>query len=83
MKSRSVKVAVLSAFVLTSPLLVFAAGQPKVRPLGRSEVQQPDGVTRAVQQGKGAGMTRNRVAIPANSNRLQTAPNPDDTAFRK
>jgi hypothetical protein len=80
MKSRFMKVAVLAAFVITSPLLVFAAGQPKVRPFGRNEDRQLDGVTRAVRQGKGSGMSRNRAAVP---DQLQTAPNPGDTAFRK
>jgi hypothetical protein len=43
MKSQSSGVAVLSAFVLTSPLLTF----------GKSDVQDLAGATRAVEQGKG------------------------------
>jgi hypothetical protein len=84
MKSRFSKVAVLSAFILTSPLLIFAAGQPKLlRVTSRSEMQNRAGATRAVPQGKGSGMTRNHAAIPAVTGRSQTAPNLDDSALRK
>jgi hypothetical protein len=83
MRSRFIRVAVLSAFALTSPLLIFAAGQPKVRMISQNELPRPDGATRAVQQGKGSGMSRNDVAIPASADRLQTAPNRADSAFRK
>lgn len=92
MRSRSIKVALASAFMLTSPLLTFAGGQPaKVRMLSKSEMQDRTGITQAVQQGKGTGMTRNQV-IRANAYRSQTAeesparrdgPNWGDTAFRK
>jgi hypothetical protein len=83
MKSRCTKVAVLSAFVLTSPLLIFAAGQPKLPVTSRSEMQNRAGATRAVQQGKGSGMTRNHATIPAVTGRSQAAPNLDDSALRK
>jgi hypothetical protein len=83
MKSRFTKVAVLSAFVLTSPLLIFAAGQPKLHETSRSEMQKWAESTRAVQQGKGSGMTRNHAAVPAVTSRSQTALNPSDSALRK
>jgi len=83
MKPRCIKVAVLSAFVLTSPLLIFAAGQPKLRLTSQSEMQNLAGATRAVQQGKGSGMTRNHAAIPAGASRSQAATNRSDSALRK
>jgi len=84
MKSRFTKVAVLSAFILTSPLLIFAAGQPKLlRVTSPSETQNSAGSTRAVQQGKGSVMTRNHAPIPAVTSRSQTAPNRVDSALRK
>jgi hypothetical protein len=46
MKSRSFRVAVLSAFVLTYPLLSFAAGQPKLHMPGKSQVRIVPGHTR-------------------------------------
>jgi len=93
MKSRLNTAAVLTALVLTSPLLSFAGDQSaRVRPAGSSEIGND--VTRAVQQGKGAGMTRNQ-GVRANAYRSQTAAdsasvrsgaartNPSDPAFRK
>jgi hypothetical protein len=59
MKSRSIRVAVLSALVLTSPAFIFAAGQPKLHALSKAEMQDLSGATPAVNQGKGAGMSRN------------------------
>ena len=94
MKSRFNRVAVLTALVLTSPLLSLAAGQPKVRPVTKSETQDRADVTRAVQFGKGTGMTRNQ-GVQANAYRSQTAAdsatvkssavraNWSDPAFRK
>jgi hypothetical protein len=83
MKSQCIKAAVLSAFVLTSPLLIFAAGQPKLRETSQSDTQNLAGSIRAVQQGKGSGMTRNHAAIPAGARSLQAAPNRTDSALRK
>ena len=97
MKSRSIRVALLSAFVLTSPVLTFAGGQPaKVRMFSAPETQNPADVSRTLQQGKSRGITRNQE-VRANAWRLQTAedgpalraesdathPNWSDTAFRK
>jgi len=86
MKSRSIRIAVLSACIVTSPLLSFAAGQPKLHMLSKSQVQDLSGATRAVQQGKGAGMSRSQVALPSNANRGLSAaasPNRSDSAYRK
>jgi hypothetical protein len=94
MKSRFSRVAVLTALVLTSPLLSLAAGQPKVHTVSKSDTQDRADVTRAVQFGKGTGMTRNQ-GVQANAYRSQTAadnakvqPAPartnwNDPAFRK
>ena len=46
MKSRSFRVAVLSAFVLTYPLLSLAAGQPKLHMPGKNQAQNVPGHTR-------------------------------------
>jgi hypothetical protein len=97
MKWPSIKLALLPALVLTSALLAFAAGQPKLHMLSKAEMQDLTGATRAVQQGKGGGMSRNQVALRGNAYRSQTAdesrtlkdgsvganPNGHDAAFRK
>jgi len=90
-------VALLLAFVLTSPVLTFAGGQPaKVRMTSARDMQNPADISQAVQQGKGTGISRNQ-GVRANAWRLQTAedspalraesgathPNLSDTAFRK
>jgi hypothetical protein len=72
MKSRSMRVALLSAFVLTSPLLTFAGGQPAKVRMPSKETQNPAGVTQAVPQGKGTGISRNQ-GVRANAWRLETA----------
>lgn len=97
MKLRSIRTAVLSTLVLASPSLTVAASQSTgMHVPSQSEMQNRDGVTRAVQQGKGGGMTRNQ-GVRANAYRSQTAgENPtvrdasggvgskrSDTAFRK
>jgi hypothetical protein len=83
MKSRSIRVAVLSALVLTSPLLMLAAGQPKLHRLSTNQMQDLSGTRHAVRPGKGSGMTRN-VEVPRASNyHLATArdlPTPGDAA---
>lgn len=89
----SIKVATLSALVLTSPLFVFAGQQPsKVRDTRDSQVIA--GAARAVQQGKAGGLSRDQV-VRANANRVETVrdsakvdqnavrPNPGDSALRK
>jgi hypothetical protein len=98
MKLSSIKVALLPALVLTSALLAVAAGQPKVHMLSKDETQDLTGATRAVQQGKGGGMSRNQLVFRGNAYRSQTAAeesrtakdgsigansNWHDTAFRK
>jgi hypothetical protein len=94
--SRSIRVALLSVVGLASPMLSFAGGQPAVvRSSSRSEAQDRTGITRAVQQGKGAGATRAQ-GIQANASRSQTpaesqvvkefrtgSPNWSDPAFHK
>jgi hypothetical protein len=87
MNSKSMRVAVLSAFVLTSPGLIFAASQPRVRMASKSETQSAGDITRAVQQGKGSGLTRNDVALPASDGRVTATGaahvNHADSAFRR
>jgi hypothetical protein len=73
MKSQSVRLALLSAVVLVTPLLTFAGGQPKIWPVSKAEAQDRTGITRSVNQGKGAGMTRSEGVIRANAYREQTA----------
>ena len=74
MKSPSIRLTLLTAVVLTSPVLMFAGGQPaKVRTLTKAEMQDRTGITRAVQQGKGAGMSLSQTVIRANAYREQTA----------
>jgi len=74
MKSQTMKLALVSVFVLASPLLTFAGGQPaKMRRFDKEELQDRTGIAQAVQQGKGSGMTRSDVAIRANAYRSQTA----------
>jgi hypothetical protein len=52
-------------------MLAFAGNQTPIHPT-RTEAQDVQGATPAVQYGKGTGMTRNQTA-PANANRVQTA----------
>jgi hypothetical protein len=73
MKSRFMRVAVLSALAVTSPALIFAAGQPKLHMLSKSEMQDLSGATPAVQQGKGAGLSRNYAETGASEFHLATA----------
>ena len=96
MKSKSVRIALLSALMLTSPMLSFAAGQHLIRVPGKDEAQDRSGITQAVQYGKGTGMTRNE-GVRANAFREQTPaesqvvkdqtkpghPNRSDKALRK
>jgi hypothetical protein len=75
---------------------MFAGGQPaKVRTLSAAEIQDRTGISRAVQQGKGAGISRNEIVLRVNAERAQTAgesaalkpaparPNWSDSAFNK
>jgi hypothetical protein len=73
MKFQSIRTAVLSILVLASPSLTLAADQSTgIQVPNQSEVQNRDGVTRNVNQGKGSGMTRNQ-GVHANAYRSQTA----------
>jgi len=92
---RVIRMSVLSALVLASAPLIFASGQTRIYPVGKSQAQDQSGVTRAVQFGKGTGMTRNEVVLRGNAYREQTAQdsaalkdssaqsNRGDIAFRK
>jgi|HubBroStandDraft_1064217.scaffolds.fasta_scaffold219959_2 hypothetical protein len=79
MKSRFNKVAVLTALVLTSPFIGFAGTQPKVWTLSKSEMKNHADATRAVQKGKGTGMTRQNGTVKSSPART----NWSDPAFRK
>ena len=73
MKSQMIKATLVSAFVLASPILSFAAaGAHLIRVPSKDEVQSKVGVTRAVQPGKGSMVTRNQE-VQANAYREQTA----------
>ena len=72
MKSKSIKVMLLSAFVMASPLLTFA-GDRAVPPSGKGHAQDGIEISGALQQGKGTGMSLSQVVIHANANREQTA----------
>jgi hypothetical protein len=96
MKSKSVRIALLPALMLMSPMIGFAGGQHLIRVPSKDEAQDRSGITPAVQYGKGTGMTRND-GVRANAFREQTPaesqvvkdqtkpghPNWSDTALRK
>jgi hypothetical protein len=91
MKYLPIKIALIAVIALTNPLLTFAGGQPaKMRTLGRNEAQNFAGAARAVQPGKGTGISRDQIVRP-NADRVQTAKdnsiavraNPGDSAFHK
>jgi len=71
-KSTSIKVMLLSAFAMASPLLTLA-GDRAVPPSGRDHAQDRTEIARALQQGKGSGMSLGQVVIRANASRVQTA----------
>ena len=93
MKSRFTRLALLSAVVLTTPLLTFAGGQPaRARMVGTAEMQDRTGLSRGIQQGKGAGLSLSRPVIRADAYRARTPAETQsprtqspqsDTAFRK
>jgi hypothetical protein len=74
MKSpRSLRFAVSAGFVLLSPVLTFAGGQPaKVRTLSKDEMQDRTGIARAAQPGKGSGLSLSQPVIRASAYRSQT-----------
>jgi|HubBroStandDraft_4_1064222.scaffolds.fasta_scaffold778035_2 hypothetical protein len=71
MKSQFVRVGLLSALMLTGPLLSFAGDSHVIRVPSNVEKRDRSGITRAVQQGKGSGTTRNE-GVSANAYREQT-----------
>ena len=84
MKSRSVRLALMLAVVMTSPILTFAGGQPaKVRRSGRNETQNRANITQSVKQGKGTGLSLNHVGTGVNANSGATHSAELSTAFTK
>lgn len=74
MKLQSVKMTLLAAAILASPVLAFAGGQPNhVYTPQKNEAQDRAGVAQNVNQGKGAGVTRNGVVLRGNAYRSETA----------
>lgn len=72
MKSQFVRVALLSALVLTSPLLTFAGGQVAKEHNYTKDTTPDRTIGRALQQGKGGGMSLSNRTIRANAYREQT-----------
>lgn len=98
MKVPLMRVAVLCAVTLAIPALTFAGSKGgTVRMLTKKEMQDISGSTPAVQQGKGAGLTRNEsgprggaylsqiaeAGLSANDDCRACRPNVKDSAFRK
>lgn len=65
--------ALLTTLVLASPALTFAAEGRIMHMPSKAESQDQTGMTRAVQYGKGTGMTRNDRSLQGNAFRSQTA----------
>lgn len=90
---QAIRTAFLTTLLLASPVLSFAAGQGKIY----KSAQDFSDSTKAVQFGKGTGMTRNQPTLSGNRYRSQTAQdngsvrnistqsrvNLNDVAFRK
>lgn len=72
MKSRSTRLILISAYLIASPLVVLAGGQPKVHRVTKQEEQDRTGISRAVQQGKGGGKSVSSQIIRANAYRSET-----------
>jgi|HubBroStandDraft_2_1064218.scaffolds.fasta_scaffold1509652_1 hypothetical protein len=97
MKLRSIRAVVFGACALASPVVNLAAQSAKVGIVVKAEAPDPVDVTKAVQFGKGTGMTRKDETLSGNAYRSQTAddqgkvknnsgerqPNYRDAAFRK
>ena len=96
MKLQSVKMVLLTASILASPVLTFAGGQPNhVYTPQKNEAQDRAGIAQSVNQGKGAGITRSDVVLRGNAYRSETAqdsqalranssgPNWNDSGFHK
>jgi hypothetical protein len=73
MKLQSVKMVLLAAAILASPVLTFAGGQPNhVYTPPKNEAQDSAGISQNVDQGKGAGMTRSDAVLRGNAYRSET-----------
>ena len=94
MNTRSIRMTLLTAVVLTTPVLTFAGGQPAKGLVAYKQVTQDrTGIARAVQQGKGSGNSQSQAVIRANAYRAETVADRQpvrtqpatqaDTAFRK
>jgi len=87
MKSGSIGIALFAATMLASPALTFAGGQPnKMRAVSKAEMQDRTSISRNVNQGKGAGISRKPVVSRANTSASPAAamrPSGVDTAFSK
>ncbi len=69
-----IRTAVLTTLVLATPALSFGGGQPPItRTPTQSELQDRTGIKKAVQSGKGTGMTRSDETLSGNAYRSQTA----------
>lgn len=83
MKSGSIRVALFTAIALASPVLTFAGGQPnRVRTVSKAEMQDRTGISRTVNQGKGAGVSRPQTGSSANTQAVSRSTG-SDTAFSK
>jgi hypothetical protein len=79
---KAVRIA-LFAVALAIPALTFAGGQPNmVRSVGKTAVPDRTGVSRTVNQGKGAGITRKQMAGNSPSQTVPRASG-NDTAFAR
>ena len=94
MKLRSIRKTLVSGVVLMSPLVTFAGGpDSNKRMVSKSDMQNPGNLPQSVNQGKGAGITRNEPVLRGKAYRSQTAQdspapsdrrsNSGDTVFRK
>ncbi len=72
MKSRCTRMMLISAYLIASPLLVLAGGQPEIHRVTKQEEQDRTGISRAVQQGKGGGKSVSNQVIRANAYRSET-----------
>lgn len=97
MKLGSIRTAALTTLVLVAPVLASAGEPAKVGIVTKAVAPNPADLTKAVQFGKGTGMTRKDETLSGNAYRSQTAadkgavktasgdtrPNYSDTALRK
>jgi hypothetical protein len=98
MKSRTIRLALLSTFALTAPVLSFAGSQyDKLQTPDNAQTQTvPNPPPAAVQQGKDSGITRSDVTLRLEAPPVETPDEPacvqegrhtcprwDDSAFHK